>query len=350
MHIADLARWISPFIFGMSFSTVYTIMLLASVAFIVFSIVGLVYCGNLDKAKMLRTLGIVLMCYSIFGLIFFVRHLGFSILSLIEPGIITLYLVGAQMNVKEWENQAYAPRRQVSHYPTYSSEATPQRRETTPGTDPLIKRAFMLLEDGDWDKADELFEQRLNANPEDAKAYVGKLCVELQLNREADLLSYELPINENNNYKRAVQFADKNYKTVLEKYAITPEQIETSYQSILSRLDSAVERKDANELKEIRTTLMQLGDYKDASKMLSKLAVHVKVNHGAITAKCPACGESNGVSRPACSYCGVSFIYEKSSPALAAQPQAVSPKFCGDCGNNIPGDNKFCNGCGKAMR
>jgi hypothetical protein len=46
---------------------------------------------------------------------------------------------------------------------------------------PLLRRAFLSLEDGDWAKADELLEQVLNADPENSKAYIGKLCVELQI-------------------------------------------------------------------------------------------------------------------------------------------------------------------------
>ena len=89
---------------------------------------------------------------------------------------------------------------------------------------PLVRRAFLFLEDGEWDKAEELLEQVLNSEPESAKAYVGKLCVELHLNREDDLLSYKLPLDELSNYKKALRFADTEYRTKLTSYAITPEE------------------------------------------------------------------------------------------------------------------------------
>ena len=41
----------------------------------------------------------------------------------------------------------------------------------------LIKRGNMALEDGDWDKADDFFEQVLNQDAECAEAYVGKFLV-----------------------------------------------------------------------------------------------------------------------------------------------------------------------------
>ena len=43
---------------------------------------------------------------------------------------------------------------------------------------PLLKRAFMFLEDGDFSRADEFCEQVLNLDPENAEAYLGKLMAE----------------------------------------------------------------------------------------------------------------------------------------------------------------------------
>ena len=45
-------------------------------------------------------------------------------------------------------------------------------------TDALLKRGNMALEDGDWKRADEFFEQVLNQNAECAEAYLGKFLVE----------------------------------------------------------------------------------------------------------------------------------------------------------------------------
>ena len=47
--------------------------------------------------------------------------------------------------------------------------------------EPLLKRAFMFLEDGEWDKADNYCEQVLNQDPENAQAYLGKLMAELHV-------------------------------------------------------------------------------------------------------------------------------------------------------------------------
>ena len=46
---------------------------------------------------------------------------------------------------------------------------------TGANVDTLLERGFMTLEDGDFDKSDELFENVLNHNPKCAEAYMGKL-------------------------------------------------------------------------------------------------------------------------------------------------------------------------------
>ena len=48
-------------------------------------------------------------------------------------------------------------------------------QQSNTSTTPLLKRGYISLEDGDWKKADQLFEEVLNLDPECAQAYVGKL-------------------------------------------------------------------------------------------------------------------------------------------------------------------------------
>ena len=49
---------------------------------------------------------------------------------------------------------------------------------------PLLKRAFMFLEDGNFDGADEYCERVLDQDPENAQAYLGKLMAELEVSRQ----------------------------------------------------------------------------------------------------------------------------------------------------------------------
>ena len=83
---------------------------------------------------------------------------------------------------------------------------------------PLLKRAFMFLEDGEWDKADDFCEQVLNQDPENAQAYIGKLMAELHVHKQEDLANCEKPLDNNNNYQKAVRFGDEKTKKSLSDY------------------------------------------------------------------------------------------------------------------------------------
>ena len=86
---------------------------------------------------------------------------------------------------------------------------------------PLLKRAFMFLEDGDFDRADEFCEQVLNQDPENTQAYLGKLMAELHIKRQADLANCSEPFDNNKNYQKAVRFADSTLSSELKGYVAT---------------------------------------------------------------------------------------------------------------------------------
>ena len=83
---------------------------------------------------------------------------------------------------------------------------------------PLLKRGMLALEDGEWDKANEYFDQALNGDAECADAYVGFLMAELQVHRRGDLKNQKQPFNENGNFKKAVRFGDEKQKAELNGY------------------------------------------------------------------------------------------------------------------------------------
>ncbi len=78
----------------------------------------------------------------------------------------------------------------------------------SPTTAPLLERAFMFLEDGEWENANEYCEKVLDLEPKNALAYMGKLMAELKVNFKNDLAKQDTPFDGNPNYKKAVRFAD----------------------------------------------------------------------------------------------------------------------------------------------
>lgn len=84
--------------------------------------------------------------------------------------------------------------------------------------DALLKRAFMFLEDGDWSSADNYCERVLDIDPESAPAYIGKLCAELHVVSEAALVEQMVDFSENANFKKALRFANEEYRETLLGY------------------------------------------------------------------------------------------------------------------------------------
>ena len=128
-------------------------------------------------------------------------------------------------------------------------------------TAPLLKRASMFLEDGDWDKADEYYEKVLDIDPENARAYLGKLLVEFRAKSFKDLINNRvtsdniIELKDNNNYKKAVMFGDQN---------ITDELNELLYQRASDELKDAESEYECNRAAELFDLII---GYKDAAAM-----------------------------------------------------------------------------------
>ena len=83
---------------------------------------------------------------------------------------------------------------------------------------PLLKRAFMFLEDGNWAEADTYCEKVLDQDPENAHAYLGKLMAELRVHRQDDLANREQPFDRKINYQKAIRFGEGSLSSALKGY------------------------------------------------------------------------------------------------------------------------------------
>ena len=82
----------------------------------------------------------------------------------------------------------------------------------------LLKRAFIFMEDGNWEEADEYCERVLDQDPENAKAYFGKLMVELHCHSMDDIPNCEKPFDNSNNYKKAIRYGGEELERQLTGY------------------------------------------------------------------------------------------------------------------------------------
>ena len=82
-------------------------------------------------------------------------------------------------------------------------------------TAPLLRRAAMFLEDGDWASADEYCEKVLDIAPENAEAYLYKLMAELHVGKQSGLKNCGQPFDGLNNYQKVMRFGDADLKEEL---------------------------------------------------------------------------------------------------------------------------------------
>ena len=125
---------------------------------------------------------------------------------------------------------------------------------------PLLRRAFLFLEDGEFDNADEYAEKVLDINPECAEAYVVKLLIELRLKKPSDLAQCKNPISDSHNYQKALRFATPEYRETIEGYN----------NAIIKRIDTA--RKD--EVYARGVELMRLHRYDEAVQYFQKIPTY----------------------------------------------------------------------------
>lgn len=140
----------------------------------------------------------------------------------------------------------------------------------TVNTAPLLKRAFMFLEDGNWRDADAYCEKVLDQDPENAEAYLGKLMAELHVRKRAELQTYNRTFTYSLNYQKIVRFGNKEMIAELDEAnrRITEWkkklQLTKAYDEAVASMDEASKSKDENAYKAAAEKFREISDFKDS--------------------------------------------------------------------------------------
>ncbi len=139
--------------------------------------------------------------------------------------------------------------------------------------EPIIKRGFLCLEDEDWEGADNCFDKILDIDPENADAYVLKLCSELKVTCPGDIPQKMELLDDNKNYRKAIRFGDARLKAELEGYnadvkkKLDKKHCEEVYKEAKQKLEVAVFPEDFKSIKEM---LEPIRGYKGAEQLLEE--------------------------------------------------------------------------------
>ncbi len=137
-------------------------------------------------------------------------------------------------------------------------------------TAPLLKRAFMFLEDGNWEEADEYCEKVLDQDPENAQAYLGKLMAELRVRKQEQLAECEETFENNGNYQKALRFGSKDFQSTLKNIAeqnkLNTEKIRLTkiYNNAIIEMNNA---DTENSYKAVAEKFKAIGGFKDADEL-----------------------------------------------------------------------------------
>ena len=110
----------------------------------------------------------------------------------------------------------------------------------------LLGRAFLALEDGDFEHADDFAERALNMDYQSSRAYLVKLMVERKVRRTENLIQQKEPFDSSSNYQKALRFANPEMKSQLQGWN----------QVILDRIEAARRAEEEHMRRIAETELM----------------------------------------------------------------------------------------------
>lgn len=148
-----------------------------------------------------------------------------------------------------------------------AAPAQPQTQGSAVGG--LLERAFLFLEDGQWDSADEYCEKVLDAEPKNARAYIGKLLAQQHLHGAKELADLPQPFEDNDFYRKAMRFGDESVRAELTGYndAIRTRQENERLEKLYAAVDeAAAAAKSEADFKAAAQRFADLGSFKDAAQ------------------------------------------------------------------------------------
>jgi len=166
---------------------------------------------------------------------------------------------------------------------TTTASATAGTTNAAPGVESLMKRGWLFLEDSEWKQAEEYFNRVLDIDPECASAYIGMLCSKLKVKNEADLTNYKEPLENIPDYKKALRFANSDYRTKLAEYN----------QAIQKRIEDARQRHAEEE---------RLEENENVHNVLTETEQWIEQG------LCVYCGGEIDTNQFKCKACGKSYL------------------------------------------
>lgn len=142
--------------------------------------------------------------------------------------------------------------------------------EMTDSDEPMIRRAALFLEDGDFGKAEEIAAKLLSKSPNKAEAYVIKLLAEYRLSNENALDGITEGFSDSENYRLAMLYGSEPLRHRLKEH-----HNRAIYAKLTARLTDAEESDNITETLAAAAELETLGDFLDAAELAENAKLKV---------------------------------------------------------------------------
>lgn len=110
---------------------------------------------------------------------------------------------------------------------------------------PLLERAWIFLEDHEWDKADEYAERVLDLNPKCGEAYLIKMLVKMKIDDRTKLSAQSNTFDSFEEYKKIIKFGDEELVKEVESYnKIIRDRIEAERERIRQKKEEEIRKKE----------------------------------------------------------------------------------------------------------
>lgn len=149
----------------------------------------------------------------------------------------------------------------------FSGETRGGRDETeeayiTENASGLLRRAEIMLDEGDFSRAEELCENALNIEPENAAIYLVKLLAAFGVKSAEKLGELSGDLEKSSNYRMIMRFGDDEMKAELSEYRKS---------ALYNMCNNALQRADTEELcLKAAENFQTLGDYRNSREMSQK--------------------------------------------------------------------------------
>ena len=131
----------------------------------------------------------------------------------------------------------------------HSTQVRPKADTKENSVNTLLERAFMFLEDNEWEKANAYCDKVLDQNPHESQAYVCKVLSKLRLTNLEEIDGQFVSL-DCNDYGRAIKYANEKDRALLEKIKENSQKKHVAF-SLINCLQALIKNKEAVERKEL---------------------------------------------------------------------------------------------------